>query len=42
LEKAKGTVRVRLEDGAVLLAELHWYEASGIGEKELKIKRYLE
>ena len=29
-------------DGAILLAELHWYEATGIGRRELKIKRYLD
>lgn len=32
----------RLSDGTIRLAELHWYEASGIGKKEFKIKRYLE
>jgi len=26
----------------IRLAELHWYEASGVGKKEFKIKRYLE
>lgn len=40
--KRKGIARVRLSDGTVRLAELHWYEASGIGRKEFKIKRYLE
>jgi len=39
--KLGGTARVRLEDGTVALAELHWYEAHGIGRKELKIKRLL-
>jgi hypothetical protein len=39
--KRKGMARVRLADGSVHLAELHWYEASGIGRKELKIKRLL-
>jgi hypothetical protein len=29
--KRKGIARVRLEDGEVLLAEVHWYEAHGIG-----------
>jgi hypothetical protein len=32
--KRKGIARVRLADGAVLSAELHWYEASGIGRKD--------
>lgn len=39
--KLKGTCKVELEDGAVLEAEIHWYEGHGIGKKELKIKRYL-
>jgi hypothetical protein len=38
----KGVARVRLNDGWVGLAELHWYEAHGIGRKELKAKRYLD
>ena len=40
--KRKGIARVRLSDGAVRLAEVHWYEARGIGRKELKIKRYID
>lgn len=40
--KRKGFAIVRLEDGSVWRAEIHWYEASGIGRKELKIKRLLE
>jgi hypothetical protein len=40
--KRKGIVRVRLEDGIIRLAEVHWYEAHGIGRKEFKIKRYLD
>jgi hypothetical protein len=39
--KRKGTARVRLSDGSIHLAELHWYEAAGIGRKELKIKHLL-
>ena len=39
--KLKGIVFVRLKDGTVCKAEVHWYEAHGIGKKELKIKRYL-
>lgn len=38
----KGIATVRLADGFVTRAELHWYEATGIGRRELKIKRYLE
>ena len=40
--KRKGVATVRLRDGTVRLAELHWYEATGIGRKELKLKRYLD
>lgn len=40
--KRKGTAKVELHDGAVRLAELHWYEASGVGRKEFKIKRYFD
>jgi hypothetical protein len=39
--KMKGVALVRLSDGTVRTAELHWYEAAGIGRKETKIKRYL-
>jgi hypothetical protein len=39
--KRKGIAYVRLSDGTVRLAELDWYEASGVGKKEFKIKRYL-
>lgn len=40
--KRKGIARIRLEDGEVRLAEVHWYEAHGIGRKEFKIKRYID
>jgi hypothetical protein len=33
---------VRLEDGTTHRAEVHWYEAHGIGRVEVKIKRFLE
>ena len=39
--KRKGIGRVRLRDGSIHLAEVHWYEGSGIGKKELKIKRFI-
>ncbi|PHQ26764.1 hypothetical protein CLH62_04040 [Marinobacter guineae] len=39
--KRKGDATIELPDGAVLEAEIHWYEASGIGKKEIKIKRIL-
>jgi hypothetical protein len=40
--KRKGIAHVRLNDGSTYLAEIHWYEASGIGRKEFKIKHLLE
>jgi hypothetical protein len=40
--KMKGVARIRLRDGRVRLAELHWYEAHGIGRKEFKRKRNLD
>ena len=39
--KRKGFAFVRAADGLTYRAELHWYEASGIGRKEFKVKRYL-
>ena len=39
--KREGTARVRLADGSVHLAEVHWHEAAGIGRKEFKIKHLL-
>ena len=40
--KLKGIAQVRLASGNVRLAELHWYEAQGIGRKKMKIKRLLD
>jgi outer membrane receptor for monomeric catechols len=40
--KLKGTATVRLRDGTVCRAEVHWYEAHGLGRKKFKIKRLLE
>jgi len=37
----KGVAIVRLHDGTIFRAELHWYEAHGIGKKEIKFKRAL-
>lgn len=39
--KLKGVATVRLPDGGIHNAEIHWYEAHGIGKKETKIKRLL-
>ncbi|MDE0155907.1 MAG: hypothetical protein OXS28_09915 [Gammaproteobacteria bacterium] len=40
--KRKGEATIQLADGAMLNAEIHWYEAHGIGKYEFKIKRYLK
>jgi hypothetical protein len=40
--KRKGIARVRLAGGSVYRAEVHWYEAHGIGRKELRVKRFLD
>lgn len=40
--KLKGTARIRLETGKIRTAELHWYEAHGIGKKKMKIKKLLD
>jgi hypothetical protein len=39
--KRKGVAEVELADGRVRRTEVHWYEATGIGRLEYKIKRYL-
>jgi len=36
--KRKGIATVRLQDATVHQAEVHWYEAHGIGRREMKIK----
>lgn len=40
--KLKGVGRVRLPNGSEHHAELHWYEAHGIGRKEMKVKSLLD
>ena len=40
--KMKGIATVRLPDGAIADAEIHWYEAHGIGRRKHKIKHFLE
>lgn len=37
-KKKKGVATVKLRDGSLRLAEVHWYEAHGIGRKDQKIK----
>ena len=38
----KGFATIRLRNGRVRRAELHWYEAHGSGKREIKRKRYLD
>ena len=40
--KLKGIARVKLANGHIREAEIHWYEAHGIGKKRMKIKRFLD
>ena len=39
--KLKGFATVRLADGTICEAEIHWYEAHGVGRKDFKIKRVM-
>ncbi len=39
--KLKGFAKVRVPDGKIGFAELHWYEAHGIGRRKMRIKRFL-
>ena len=40
--KLKGIAVVRLPDGFVVRAEVHWFEAHGRGRRDLKVKRFLK
>ena len=40
--KLKGVAVIRLEDGTERRAELHWYEAHGIGRRKIKVKQFLD
>jgi hypothetical protein len=40
--KMKGNATVETTDGRWRQAEIHWYEAHGIGQRRLKIKRFLD
>ncbi len=40
--KRKGLANVRLPNGTMRRAEIHWYEPTGIGKKEFKIKRFVD
>jgi hypothetical protein len=39
--KMKGIATVQLADGTICEAEIHWFEAHGIGRKDFKIKRVI-
>jgi len=39
--KMKGRATVQLDDGTICEAEIHWFEAHGIGRRDLKVKRVL-
>jgi hypothetical protein len=41
-ESEKELSIVCLRDGTIRFAEVHWYEAHGIGKVRMKIKRYLD
>ncbi|MGI8670725.1 MAG: hypothetical protein ACR2J3_12905 [Aridibacter sp.] len=40
--KLKGTAQVELDNGEIRFAEIHWFEAHGIGKKLLRIKHFLD
>jgi hypothetical protein len=40
--KRAGDALVRMRDGSIRRAELHWYESHGIGRREIKIRRFLD
>lgn len=40
--KRKGVAYVRLDNGSIYRAEVHWYEAHGVGRVEMRIKRFLD
>jgi hypothetical protein len=40
--KLEGIALIRLANGRIRRAELHWYEAHGIGKREIKRKRYMD
>ena len=42
MAKLKGVALIELSNGTTRRAERHWYEAHGIGRKEIKRKRYVD
>ncbi|AUB84312.1 hypothetical protein [Candidatus Thiodictyon syntrophicum] len=40
--KMKGLANLRLSDGTTCYAEIHWFEAHGVGRRDFKIKKVIE
>lgn len=40
--KRKGIAKIQFQDGTIRTAEVHWYQATGIGRKEYKIKHFVD
>lgn len=40
-EARAGFAEIRFPSGEIVQAELHWYEATGIGKREMKIKAFI-
>jgi hypothetical protein len=40
--KLKGVARIQIPNGKIRRAEVHWYEAHGIGRREIRLKHYLD
>ncbi len=40
--KLKGRATVKMADGTIRAAEVHWYEADGVDRRRMKIKRFLD
>ncbi len=40
--KLKGKATVRVSDGTIRQAEVHWFEAHGIGKRKMRVKRFLD
>jgi len=40
--KLKGNASVRLSDGTIRQAEVHWFEAHGVGRRKMRVKRFVD
>ena len=40
--KLKGSASVRLTDGTIRQAEVHWFEAHGVGRRNLRVNRFVD